>query len=67
MRAPIWTTWARYKTNVTQAKVLRYAQEIVERNLPRSVLEVDDRWQVSPAPRRYSLQLCHVVLGKACT
>ncbi len=36
-RAPIWTTWARYKTAVTQDKVLKYAQEIVERGLQASL------------------------------
>jgi myogenesis-regulating glycosidase len=44
---PIWTTWARYKTRVSQDKVLKYAQEIVDRGLPRSVMEIDDRWQVA--------------------
>lgn len=45
LKAPIWTTWARYKTDVSQNKVLRYAQEIVDRGLQRSVMEIDDRWQ----------------------
>lgn len=44
LKAPIWTTWARYKTDVSQNKVLRYAQEIVDRGLQRSVMEIDDRW-----------------------
>ena len=30
---PIWTTWARYFSRVSQAKVLKYAHEIVARNL----------------------------------
>ena len=34
VEAPIWTTWARYFSGVTQAKVLKYAQEIVARGLP---------------------------------
>lgn len=46
-RAPIWTTWARFKTKVTQSKVLKYAKEISDRGLPRSVMEIDDRWQVA--------------------
>jgi myogenesis-regulating glycosidase len=45
LEAPIWTTWARYFSGVDQAKVLRYAHEVVARGLPRSVLEIDDRWQ----------------------
>jgi hypothetical protein len=43
---PIWTTWARYKARVSQEKVLKYAKEITDRCLPRSVMEIDDRWQV---------------------
>jgi hypothetical protein len=41
---PIWTTWARFKQDVTEQDVLCFAKEIVDRNLPRSVLEIDDRW-----------------------
>jgi hypothetical protein len=44
LQHPIWTTWARFKQNVTQEDVLSFAQEIVARNLPRSVMEIDDRW-----------------------
>jgi myogenesis-regulating glycosidase len=46
MRYPIWTTWAKYKSNVTQNDVLTFAEEIVSRNLPRSIMEIDDRWSV---------------------
>ncbi|HMQ30585.1 MAG TPA: glycoside hydrolase family 31 protein [Chloroflexaceae bacterium] len=42
---PIWTTWAHYKMGVTQADVESFAQTIAERGYPRSVLEIDDRWQ----------------------
>ena len=38
LEAPIWTTWARYFSRVTQADVLAYARDIVERGLPRSVV-----------------------------
>jgi myogenesis-regulating glycosidase len=47
IKAPIWTTWARFKTRVDQAKVLQYAQEIADRGLQRSVMEIDDRWQTA--------------------
>lgn len=33
LEAPIWTTWARYFSRVNQAKVLKYAGEIVSRGL----------------------------------
>lgn len=46
MRHPIWTTWAKYKDSVTQDDVIQFAEEIVSRNLPRSVMEIDDRWSV---------------------
>jgi hypothetical protein len=42
---PIWTTWARYKMAVTQADVLAFAEDIVAHDYPRSVMEIDDRWQ----------------------
>jgi myogenesis-regulating glycosidase len=46
MRDPIWTTWARFKDAVTQSDVLAFAEDIVARDLPRSVMEIDDRWSV---------------------
>lgn len=46
MQYPIWTTWAKYRDKVTQADVEAFAAEIVARRLPRSVMEVDDRWSV---------------------
>ncbi|GBG63182.1 hypothetical protein CBR_g36951 [Chara braunii] len=42
---PIWTTWARYHAKVTQAKVEQFANEIASRQLQRSVMEIDDKWQ----------------------
>jgi alpha-glucosidase (family GH31 glycosyl hydrolase) len=42
---PIWTTWARYKMHITQAQALEFADEIVAQGFPRSVFEIDDRWQ----------------------
>jgi len=44
---PIWTTWAQYKAAITQADVLQFADAIVGRNYPRSVMEIDDRWQTA--------------------
>ena len=42
MQYPIWSTWARYKTNISQSVVLGYADEILEYGFPNSQLEVDD-------------------------
>jgi len=44
MRAPIWSTWARFKMNVSRMDVLAYAREIDAHGYPRSHLEIDDRW-----------------------
>ena len=44
LRAPIWSTWARFKMDVDQHKVEAYASEIVAHDFPRSHLEVDDKW-----------------------
>lgn len=42
---PTWTTWARYKTAISQEVVLNFADEIIQNNYPYDVLEIDDRWQ----------------------
>jgi alpha-glucosidase (family GH31 glycosyl hydrolase) len=44
-RAPIWTTWARFKTDINQTRVSEFADEIIAHGYPHSVLEIDDRWQ----------------------
>ena len=44
MRAPVWSTWARFKMEVDQAKAEAYGAEIAARGFPRSHFEVDDRW-----------------------
>ncbi|PXF41522.1 putative family 31 glucosidase [Gracilariopsis chorda] len=44
LQYPIWSTWARYKADVTQDDVIAFAEEIVKRGLPRSVMGIDDRW-----------------------
>jgi alpha-glucosidase (family GH31 glycosyl hydrolase) len=43
---PTWTTWARYKSDVSQTVVLSFAHEILDHGYPYSVFEIDDRWQV---------------------
>jgi len=45
-RLPTWTTWARYKTEVNQDVVLKFAEEIRQHGYPYGVMEIDDRWQV---------------------
>jgi alpha-glucosidase (family GH31 glycosyl hydrolase) len=45
LREPIWTTWARYKTDISQESVLQFAREIRKNGFPGSTLEIDDKWQ----------------------
>lgn len=42
---PIWSTWAKYKSKITQAVVLDFAQKITDYKFPNSQLEIDDRWE----------------------
>ena len=42
---PTWTTWAKMKTEVSQDKVLQFAEQIIAHEYPFGVLEIDDRWQ----------------------
>eukprot|EP00466_Bigelowiella_natans_P013186 jgi/Bigna1/72625/fgenesh1_pg.20_\ len=44
IKGPIWSTWARFKMDITQEKVLGFAREIVSKGFPRSVMEIDDKW-----------------------
>ncbi|XP_071794908.1 myogenesis-regulating glycosidase-like [Asterias amurensis] len=43
-RYPIWSTWARYKKNVNQSAVLKYAQEIQKYGFPNSQIEIGDMY-----------------------
>ncbi|XP_023942929.2 myogenesis-regulating glycosidase-like [Bicyclus anynana] len=42
---PIWSTWAQYSQNITEEKVLEYAQQIVDYGFNNSQLEIDDLWE----------------------
>lgn len=42
---PIWSTWAKYKQNINEEKVLEYAREIKLHDFPASQLEIDDNWE----------------------
>jgi hypothetical protein len=43
---PTWTTWAQYKTDISQEVVLRFADQIILNDYPHGVLEIDARWQI---------------------
>ena len=42
---PIWSTWAQYKEDITQSKVMEFAEAIVGNGFSNSQLEIDDRWE----------------------
>lgn len=50
-RRPIWSTWARYKKNVTDEVVLEFGQEIVDNGYEDGQLEIDDFWEVKLRPK----------------
>ncbi|XP_057686754.1 myogenesis-regulating glycosidase-like [Corythoichthys intestinalis] len=41
---PLWSTWALYKTSITQEKFLQYASDIIKYGFTCSHLELDDRY-----------------------
>lgn len=43
---PIWSTWARYKVNITESIVEQFGNEILSHGFNHSALEVDDDWEV---------------------
>jgi alpha-glucosidase (family GH31 glycosyl hydrolase) len=48
LEAPvIYTTWAHYKTAVTQDAVLDLAAQIDKHGFPTGIIEIDDRWQTA--------------------
>jgi len=42
---PIWSTWAVYKSNISERSVYEYASSIKQHEFPNSVLEIDDMWE----------------------
>ncbi|KAL0117299.1 hypothetical protein PUN28_010272 [Cardiocondyla obscurior] len=45
IRYPIWSTWARYKANITEKVVEAFADEIKANKFENSQLEIDDNWE----------------------
>ncbi|XP_063700156.1 myogenesis-regulating glycosidase-like [Culicoides brevitarsis] len=42
---PIWSTWARYKKDIDEEKVEKFADEIISHGFKNSQLEIDDDWE----------------------
>lgn len=45
IRHPIWSTWARYKVDINEAKIQQFADEILKNKFNNSQLEIDDNWE----------------------
>ncbi|WP_417068609.1 TIM-barrel domain-containing protein [Niveibacterium terrae] len=45
LSAPTWTTWAMYKSDIDESRVLELARAIRAHGYPGATLEIDDRWQ----------------------
>ena len=43
-RHPVWSTWAIYKRNISQAAVMAFAKEIRQHGFDAAQLEIDDDW-----------------------
>lgn len=41
-KSPIWSTWAKYKVDIDEVKVLQYAKEIIDNGFSNSQIEIDD-------------------------
>ncbi|XP_063702197.1 myogenesis-regulating glycosidase-like [Culicoides brevitarsis] len=44
-RYPIWSTWARYKRDINETLVEKFADEIIFHGFNNSQLEIDDDWE----------------------
>jgi alpha-glucosidase (family GH31 glycosyl hydrolase) len=42
---PIWSTWARFKADITQEMVMAFAEEINANEMTKAQLEIDDKWE----------------------
>lgn len=42
---PIWSTWALYKTEINEAIIRKFADEIKTKGFENSQLEIDDDWE----------------------
>ncbi|XP_043670069.1 myogenesis-regulating glycosidase isoform X2 [Vespula pensylvanica] len=45
IKHPIWSTWARYKANISEFPIRDFALEIIQHGFNNSQLEVDDNWE----------------------
>lgn len=54
VKYPIWSTWARYKVDVSSDSVAKFAREIVDSGFPRGTIEIDDNWETCYGDRQFN-------------
>ncbi|XP_013788779.1 uncharacterized family 31 glucosidase KIAA1161-like [Limulus polyphemus] len=42
---PVWSTWAKYKANISDEIVITFANEISTHGFSHSILGIDDKWE----------------------
>ncbi|XP_075235878.1 myogenesis-regulating glycosidase-like isoform X2 [Lycorma delicatula] len=42
---PIWSTWVKFKADINETAILKYAESIIHHQFNNSQLEIDDRWE----------------------
>ncbi|KAL2735533.1 myogenesis-regulating glycosidase isoform X1 [Vespula squamosa] len=45
IKHPIWSTWARYKVNISEFVIEDFAIDIIKHGFNNSQLEIDDNWE----------------------
>lgn len=45
VKYPVWSTWVKYKSNVNDTAVLKFAKDIVHFGFNNSQIEIDDNWE----------------------
>lgn len=53
---PVWSTWARYKTEINQSKVLEFAREIESNGFKGSQIEIDDMYTTRYGDLEFDIQ-----------
>lgn len=56
VREPIWSTWARYKANISESILLTFANEIKANNYAGQ-FEIDDAWETCYGATEFSSQV----------
>ncbi|XP_065348970.1 myogenesis-regulating glycosidase-like [Cloeon dipterum] len=53
---PIWSTWVRYKRNISETIVMEFANEIANLGYENSQIEIDDDWETCYGELEFDLE-----------